>query len=249
MVDQRILVVGASSGLGRAVATGLARDGAHVAFAARRAEMVTAAAAEAGNGSIGIACDVSDADACESVVAQAVEHLGGLDTLIFAAALGTMARIEETDASAWAEGFLTNVTGASLITRAALPHLEASSFGRAIYFSSMGGTFTPPWPGLGLYGVTKAALERMVESWSAEHRNISFTRLVVGPAAGDATAPSEFGRTWDADVAMALMPKWREMDHLASLVMPEDLTTAVSAILSVDADIPLLAIIPRGKKI
>ena len=132
MVNQRVLVLGASSGLGRAVASGLAHDGAPVTFAARRAEMVEAAAAEVGNGAIGIACDVSDEDSCNEVVAKTVKAFGGLDTIIFAAALGTLERIERTDAAAWAEGFQTNVTGASLLTAAAIPHLkESTSAGRS----------------------------------------------------------------------------------------------------------------------
>ena len=247
MVDQRVLVLGASSGLGRAVASGLARDGARVAFAARRAEMVEAAAAEVGNGAVGIACDVSDEDSCNEVVAKTVEAFGGLDTIIFAAALGTLERIERTDAAAWAEGFQTNVTGASLLTAAAIPHLKESTYGRAIYFSSMSGTFTPPWPGLGLYGVTKAALERLVEYWNFEHRTIGFTRLIVGPAHGEPTAPSEFGRSWDMEVAGEMIPTWGEMEHLSALVTPEDLTAAITTILSVEAAIPVLAIVPRGR--
>jgi len=197
---KRILVLGASSGLGRAVAGGLARQGARLALAARRAEMVEAAADQVGNGARALVCDVSQAPDCERVVADAVAALGGLDGLVYAPALGTLARLATTDAQTWAEGFATNVTGAALVTSAALPFLEATH-GRAVYFSSMTGTFTPPWPGLGLYGVTKAALERLVESWSIEHPGVAFTRLVIGPAVGDDHAPSEFGRTWDPDLA------------------------------------------------
>jgi NAD(P)-dependent dehydrogenase (short-subunit alcohol dehydrogenase family) len=238
--------MGASSGLGRAVALGLAHEGAHLALAARREEMVQAAADEAGNGAVALVCDVSDGASCERAVSDAVAALGGLDALLYTAAVGTLARLERTDEQAWDEGFRTNVTGAALVTRAALPHLDASH-GKAIYFSSMNGGYTAPWPGLGMYGVTKAALERMVESWQMEHPRIAFTRLIIGPAAGDAAAPSEFGRTWDGDLVTEIFPTWSELDRLGgNLLTSEDLSAAVVTILEVDAAMPLVAIIPRA---
>ena len=241
---KRILVLGASSGLGRAVAGGLARQGARLALAARRAEMVEAAADQVGNGARALVCDVSQAPDCERVVADAVDALGGLDGLVYAPALGTLARLATTDAQTWAEGFATNVTGAALVTSAALPFLEATH-GRAVYFSSMTGTFTPPWPGLGLYGVTKAALERLVESWSIEHPGVAFTRLVIGPAVGDDHAPSEFGRTWDPDLANEILPTWSEMGPLAGhMVASDDLAEIVVTIFSLRSTLPFVAILP-----
>ena len=76
---KRILVVGASSGIGREVGLQLARCGARVAFAARRLERLTDAVAEAGGGAVAIACDTRDPASCEEVVATAVARLGGLD--------------------------------------------------------------------------------------------------------------------------------------------------------------------------
>ena len=241
---QRILVVGASSGLGRAAAIGLAQGGARVAFAARRGDLTAAAAAEVGNGAIGLSCDVCDAASCDAVVASTVEAFGGLDAVVFTAALGTLGRLEDTGDDVWARAFAVNVTGASLITRAAMPHLEAVR-GVIVYFSSMAGSFSEPWPGLGVYASTKAALERMVESWELEHRTVRFTRFVVGPSIGDEASPSEFVREFDPEVAVALMPEWSEMDRFGlNLVLPDDITKALTAILTMQATIPYMAILP-----
>lgn len=64
----------------------------------------------------------------------------------------------DTDAETWRRVFDTNVIGAALVTAAALPYLTASA-GKAVYLSSDAGTLGPLWPGLGAYGVSKAALE------------------------------------------------------------------------------------------
>jgi NAD(P)-dependent dehydrogenase (short-subunit alcohol dehydrogenase family) len=244
LAGQRILVVGASSGLGRAAAIGLARAGGRVALAARRGELTEAAAAEAGNGAIGLACDVCDPGSCETAVKATVEAFGGLDAVVFTAALGTLGRLEDTDDEVWRRAFSVNVTGASLITRAAMPHLEAVR-GTVVYFSSMAGSFSDPWPGLGVYAATKAALERMVESWELEHPTVRFTRFVVGPSIGDESSPSQFVREFDPEVAMALMPQWSEMDRFGTnLVTPDDITQTLTAILSIKAAIPYMVILP-----
>ena len=89
----------------------------------------------------------------------------------------------DTDAATWRRAFDTNVIRASLVTAAAVPHLMASG-GAAAYLSSVSASVTPPWPGLGAYAVSKAALDTLVEAWRAEHPEIGFTRVVVGDCAG-----------------------------------------------------------------
>ena len=88
--DRRVLVIGASSGVGRDIGESLAAGGARVAFAARRGELVEEAAQAAGDRCIGLACDVREDASCDDVVADAAEALGGLDTLVYAAAVGIL---------------------------------------------------------------------------------------------------------------------------------------------------------------
>src|SRR5215468_10124951 len=126
----RTVVVGASSGLGRCIGVGLAQRGAQVALLARRRARLDDAVGEAGPGAVAIECDVVDAKSCASAMGEAAEKLVG------------------TDAETWRRTFDTNVTGAALITTAALEHLVASH-GTAVYLSSVSTSMTPPWPGLG----------------------------------------------------------------------------------------------------
>ncbi len=126
----RTVVVGASSGLGRCIGIGLARRGGQVALLARRTDRLEGTVAEAGNGAVAIECDVTDAERCARAIDDAAEALGGIDALVYTPGIGPLARIEATDAETWGRVFETNVTGAALVTAAALPHLEASG-GRA----------------------------------------------------------------------------------------------------------------------
>jgi NAD(P)-dependent dehydrogenase (short-subunit alcohol dehydrogenase family) len=115
------VVVGASSGLGRAIAIGLARRGAQVALLARRRDRLERAAAEAGTSARAVPCDVTDAESCRAAIDEAASHLGGIDALVYATGVGPLARIADIDAETWRRAFDTNVIGASLVTAAALP--------------------------------------------------------------------------------------------------------------------------------
>jgi NAD(P)-dependent dehydrogenase (short-subunit alcohol dehydrogenase family) len=204
LADRRMLVVGASSGIGRAIALALGAEGARVALAARRADRLRELAADVPGGAIVTPCDVRDEEACEAAVAQAVEQLGGLDALVYAAGRALLLPVEEADSEAWREVFETNVSGASLVTRAALPHLTASR-GRALYLSSISADDRPPRRGLGLYVVSKAALNRLIAVWQEEHRAVRFTRLSVGD-----TGATEMAVGWDRGRGNELVREWIE---------------------------------------
>src|SRR5262245_60498852 len=179
----RTVVVGASSGLGRCIGVGLAQRGDQVALLARRRERIEAAAGEAGPRAIAIECDVTDEASCRAAIDAAAEAMGGIDNLVYTPAVGPPVRMADTDAATWRRVFDTNVIGAALVTAAAMPQLTASA-GKVVYLASDAGTYGPPWPGLGAYGVSKAALERLVEAWRAEHPDVGFTNLIVGECGG-----------------------------------------------------------------
>jgi len=243
----KTVVVGASSGLGRCIGVGLAQRGEHVALLARRRERIEAAAMEAGPGATAIECDVTDEASCRSAIASAAEALGGIDNLIYTPGIGPLVRMVDTDADMWRRVFDTNVTGASLVTAAAIPHLTASA-GKAVYLSSDSGTLTPPWPGLGAYGVSKAALERLVDAWRGEHPDIGFTCLVVGECeGGEGDGATGFNRGWDTELAMKVYPTWVSRGYMPGRLMPvEDLVEVVHTILKTDAATSMPIVIARG---
>ena len=243
----RTVVIGASSGLGRCIGVGLAQRGDQVALLARRRERIEAAAREAGPGAYAVECDVTDQASVRSAIDAAAEALGGIDNVIYTPAISPLVRLDETDAQTWRRVFDTNVIGASLTTAAAVPQLSASS-GKVIYLSSDAGTFGPPWPGLGAYGVSKAALERLVEAWRAEHPNIGFTNLIVGECAGgEGDAQTGMNAGWDRELAMQAYPLWVSRGCMPGKLMPvEDLVEVVHAILRTNASTSMPVVVARG---
>jgi NAD(P)-dependent dehydrogenase (short-subunit alcohol dehydrogenase family) len=239
-----VVVVGASSGLGRCIGVGLGQQGERVALLARRHDRLTDAAREAGSDAIAITCDVTDEKSCQAAIDEAADRLGSIDGLVYSPAVGPLVRIAEMSAQEWNDVFAVNVVGASLITAAVLPHLRGSR-GVAAYLSSVIGSVTAPWPGLGAYGVSKAALERLIEAWRVEHPEIGFSRIVVGDTAGGAGPnATQFADGWDTDLAAELMPIWLERGLLTgTLLDPEELVRAVHAVLRAGADASIASIV------
>jgi NAD(P)-dependent dehydrogenase (short-subunit alcohol dehydrogenase family) len=229
----RTVVVGASSGLGRCIGIGMAQRGAQVALLARRYDVVADAAKQAGPTAVAIRCDVTDEASCQAAVAEAAEKLGGIDALVYAPGIGPLAKLVDTDADTWRRVFDTNVVGAATVTRAAIGALTASG-GTAAYLSSVSASMGPPWPGLGAYLVSKAALDKLVEAWRAEHPSVGFTRVVVGDCGGgEGDAQSHFADNWDPDFATEIMPVWFERNYMSgSLIDVEHLVTVVDAVLN-----------------
>ena len=168
------IVTGAGRGLGRSMARGLTRAGAKVVLTAARAKNeLDAAAAEivAERGEAAVAAmlaDVVDPDACEAVVARALDRFGRLDVLVSNAGRGMKyvsenfmtepPRFWEITAETWQMVIATNVNGPFLMARAAVPHFLKAGKGRIINISMNWQTmrrkgFTP-------YGPSKAALNR-----------------------------------------------------------------------------------------
>jgi NAD(P)-dependent dehydrogenase (short-subunit alcohol dehydrogenase family) len=156
-------------------------------------------------------------------------------------------RLVDTDAETWARVFATNVTGAAVATAAAVPHLTESS-GKVVYLSSDAGTFGPPWPGLAAYGVSKAALERLIEAWRAEHPDIGFTNLIVGECAGgDGDSATGFSMGWDRELTGEFYPQWISRGCMPGQLMPvEDLVEVVHTILRTNAATSMPVVVARG---
>ncbi len=246
----RTVVVGASSGLGRCIAVGLGQRGARVAVLARRQDRLVEAAKEAGSGAVAIACDVTQPSSCRDAIAEAASSLGGIDALVYATGVGPLRRLIDLDADTWRRTFETNVTGAALITAQAIPHLTASG-GAAAYLTSVSASMTPPWPGLAAYTVTKAALDKLVEAWRAEHPAVGFTRVIVGDCAGgEGPSMTEFTTGWDGELAAKMMPEWVARNYVSgTLLEVGELVRVVETVLrcGASASIPSVAVIPRSK--
>ncbi len=240
LASRRLLVVGASSGVGRAVGALAGRAGARVAFAARRKERLAEAAA-ATPGAIAIVCDVRRESECAGVVAEAVGAFGGLDALVYAAGMSPLGLLEAATQEEWRGVLDTNLVGAALVTAAALPALRASA-GRAVYVSSY--AVRQPLPGVGLYRVSKVALDALIEGWRMEHPEVEFTRVVLGNTDG-----TEFARGWGAERAEAVTRAWVERGLFpAPTMMPVEVAAeAVLSVLALRGFVDDLAVMPRTR--
>lgn len=207
----RVLIVGASRGVGAAMATACGAAGAHVAVAARTTELLQMHANA--YGATAVQCDVCDEASCRAAVDAAVEALGGLDALVYSTGVTSYGRVAAYDRRTVEEVFATNVFGAHSILAAAVPHLEATG-GRAVVLNSESAQWEPdPWPGISVYIASKRALDSIVRSFQIEHPAIAFTSYFVGSTL--TSIPSQgvepFFETWLArgylEVTNALMPQ------------------------------------------
>jgi NAD(P)-dependent dehydrogenase (short-subunit alcohol dehydrogenase family) len=238
--EKRLLVVGASSGIGRAVGIQAAQAGARVAFAGRRRELLDDAVGEAGDGALAVRCDVT----VESQVARAVEAtvtaFGGLDSVIYATAIDPLVRIADVDAATWIHLLATNVVGASLITRAALPHLREVR-GRVLFISAT--SVGRPLPGMGAYASSKAALEELARAWRSEYRDVVFATVAVGMTLGTGVTDS-----WDRTLLGELSSEWGPGGYLldngpGTMECPE-VADSILAVLAAPTFMPYVAVLP-----
>jgi len=199
---ERLLIVGASSGIGAATAARMAARGSRIAVAGRRVDALEGLAAQLGEGCVRVACDVRDEASIRAAVAQAVDQLGGLDAVVYTPADLRLVHIEESTADGWRVSFETNVVGAALVAGASAPALRASE-GRMVFLSSDVVDF--PRSGLGLYGSTKRALEGLCVQLRLEIPEVRYTVLTSGPS-----RPTSLGRVEDYPKFAVLEQRWLE---------------------------------------
>jgi len=137
LAGKRMFITGGSRGIGLAIALRAAKDGAHIAIAAKTAEAnpklpgtIFSAAKEieaAGGTALPIQCDIRDEAQIEAAIAKTAETFGGIDILINNASAINLTRTDQTPAKRFDLMFDVNVRGTFLTSQAALPHLRKSA--------------------------------------------------------------------------------------------------------------------------
>ncbi len=186
--NQKALVTGATSGLGRAIALQLAADGAEVVVhgrdAKRGAETVEAITAAGGRARF-VSADLSD----PADLQRLVEEVGDIDVLVNNAGFSVFGETADLDVATFDALFASNVRAPFFLVAAFAPAMAARGTGSIINVSSMAGQ-------VGLargaaYGATKGAIESMTRAWAAEFspRGVRVNAIAPGPVYTDGAAP------------------------------------------------------------
>jgi NADP-dependent 3-hydroxy acid dehydrogenase YdfG len=175
---RRILVTGASSGIGAATARAVAGAGGRVALLARRAGRLEELADELGG--VAVPADVSDAIAARDAVDRAAEQLGGLDAVVNGAGLARPGTVADGDPDAWRTMFDVNVLGLLHVTQPAIAHLRAAGRGDVVNVSSMSGRRIGSVE-MAVYSASKAAVHAVSEGLRRELRPDRIRVAVVAP--------------------------------------------------------------------
>jgi len=179
---QAVLITGGAGGLGTAMATAFAHEGARVMLADHNESALGEAGvhlAEAGIGVQTTLCDVTDADACRAAVAATCEAFGRLDVLVNNAGLTHVSAFADTHVAVYRRVMDVNFFGALHMTQAALPHLR-SARGRIVVMSSIAG-FAPLLARTG-YCASKHALHGCFDTLRAELRPEGVSVTLVCPS-------------------------------------------------------------------
>jgi NAD(P)-dependent dehydrogenase (short-subunit alcohol dehydrogenase family) len=222
------VITGAGSGVGRAVAVGLAAAGGTPVLIGRTRESLletAALVADIGGQSLVRPADVSDEAAVEAVFAQAADELDGIDAAILAAGIGRYGPVESYPLTDWEETLATNLTGPFLCAKAAIPHLRRNGGGAIIAVSS--GAGKQGYPQLGAYSASKFGLMGLMQGLAGEVADdgIKVCTVVPGsiltPFGGRSVAKkredmaSDLGRKYlyPEDVAEAILFLLRQPRH------------------------------------
>ena len=177
------LVTGASRGIGAAIARRFAAEGAHVIALARNSEKLEQLddeIARLGGSATLVPMDLNEWQAIDGLAAPLAERFGRLDILVGnAGILGTLTPVQDIQPQEWDEAFRVNVHANWRLIRATDPLLRQSDAGRVLFVTS--GITRRAAPFWGLYATTKAALEKLAQTYAAEVEKTAVRVNVINP--------------------------------------------------------------------
>lgn len=206
--DRVVLVTGASSGIGRALAVELGRRGARVGVLARRAEALIEVAGEverAGGRALALTADVRDAAEMERAVARVRELWGGIDVLVANAGMSTTTAAKNLRAGEASDVISINVIGVINSVAAVLPSMLERKGGHLVAISSLASY--RGMPSSGAYSASKAAVSTFFESLRVDLRKSGIAVTTIHP--GFIRTPMTAGRKTRLPFLMEVEPAAR----------------------------------------
>ncbi len=236
--DRVVLITGASSGIGAALAREFARRGAFVALCARRIARLEALACEIGDArALAVSCDVTRDGDVEAAVAATIGRFGRLDVAVANAGFGVVGRVDSLTLADFRRQFETNVFGVLRTVHATLPELKKTR-GTLALMGSVSGHVSPP--GMAPYCMSKFAVRALAEALGGELRRdgVSVVLLSPGFVDSDIRRTDNQGRVHEG--AKDPVPSW--------LVVPTD-RAARQIVQAIERRVPEAIITGHGKVI
>ena len=183
-MSRHAIITGASRGIGRAIAIGLAQRGYDLALndiASQEAALheTVADIAKLGRRCVPILSDVSDIDDCRRAVSEAIEGLGHIDVLVNNAGILKLASIEDLTPDLWDQTFAVNVRGVFQMTQAVIVPMKARRYGRIVNIASLAAR--TGGPGQAHYAASKSAVVGFTRVSSMEFGGHGITVNAVCP--------------------------------------------------------------------
>lgn len=161
------IVTGAGTGIGRACAIALAKEGAQVALIGRRKDRIEQVAREIGDRAFATSADISQTHEIQRLVDETVRRFGGINFLLNNAGILQVGNAEQITEEQWDRVFNVNVRSVWLLSRAVLPHMRSAGGGSIINIASTLGIVGAP--NRAVYAPSKGAVILLTKSMAIDH--------------------------------------------------------------------------------
>ncbi len=227
LAGRRVLVTGASSGIGAAAARSIVACGGSVALLARRKDRLEQLASELGDRAIAAPCDVTDHESLEVAIGNAARSLGGLDGLIAVAGKSMVGTIMTGTPDRWRELIELNLMGPLATVRYAVEHFAPTGRRDVVIVASTGAI--TPMAGVGIYAASKRGLRAATDALRLELAPAGVNVTCVMPGMFETEGLTMEGMVFDGDIPPADIP-WFAGDGAPGSA--DDLAEAISFVIS-----------------